>query len=484
MGQMRKLPPIAIIPAAATLLIMAAWLAPASSAHGAPSSQATPTPTAAASPCAPFAEFNAANFSDPTNIDSEWLTLVPGRKLVLKGAVEGRHRRVVFIATDLTKVINGVRTRVMWNRDYQSGRLAASDLAFFAQDDDGNVWNLGKYAEEYENGQFTGAPNTWIAGIADAEAGVHMPGEPEVGGPEYVQGSAPEIDFLDCAKVIAKDEGDALCVPLDCYDHILITEERSPLDAGSGHQRKDHAKDVGIVQITAVEDPEGQTLALIKDTELSENETLWARRRAFALEDRAYEISEVYKDTPPAERLLDPPAPTPGPTPEPSEPTPEPETTPEPSEPPPEPTDPALQAAVLAPTPTPIVAPLRTVPAVALAAFQAPRRAPRSGAGFQSILPSILPSGGGLPGVVSSPIGWIPLGLGLVLLAAYGRSYLHLGARGESQKAKALVPRNNPGVAPGTIASTRREALERQERAYHHRNIHAIPRVKGQPRDD
>jgi hypothetical protein len=484
MGKKRTLPLVCLIPAAATLLIMAAWLAPASPAHGAPTGQSTPTPTVAAPPCAPFAEFDPGSFSDPTNIDNEWFPLVPGRKLVLKGLADGRHHRVVFIATDLTKVINGVRTRVMWNRDYQSGRLVESELAFFAQDDNGNVWNLGKYPEEYENGQFTGAANTWIAGIADAEGGLHMPGEPEVGGPEYLQGIAPEIDFLDCEKVIAKDEGDALCVPLDCYDHILITEERSPLDAGSGHQRKYHAKDVGIVQITSVEDPEGETLALIKDAELRENEKIWARQKAFSLEERAYEISEVYKDTPPAERLLDPPAPTPGPTPEPSEPTPELEPTPEPSEPPPEPSDPALQAAALAPTPTPIVAPLRTVPAVALAAFQAPRRAPRSGGGFQSILPSILPSGGGLPGVVSSPIGWIPLGLGLVLLAAYGRSYLHLGARGESQKAKALVPRNNPGLAPGTIASTRREALERQERAYVRSNTYPMPRAKRQPRDD
>ncbi len=319
MGKVRKLPHLGLIPAAATLLIMAAWLAPASSAHGAPNIQATPTPAAGVPPCAPVAEFDPGNFSDSTNIDNEWLPLVPGNKLVLKGLVDGRHRRVVFIATDLTKVINGVRTIVMWNRDYQSGRLAESELAFFAQDDDGNVWNLGKYAEEYENGQFTGAPNTWIAGIADAEGGVHMPGEPEAGGPEYAQGFAPEIDFLDCAKVISKDEGDPLCVPLDCYDHILITEETSPLDAGSGHQRKYHAKDLGIVQITAVENP-GETLALIRNVELGDNEKLWARQRALALEDRAYEISDVYKDTPPAELVIDPPVATPTPSPEPTEP--------------------------------------------------------------------------------------------------------------------------------------------------------------------
>jgi hypothetical protein len=461
MGKLRKLPLATLIPAAATLLIMAAWLAPARSAHSAPSIQATPTPTVAAPPCAPFAEFDPRNFSDPTNIDNEWLPLVPGSKLVLKGLVDGRHRRVVFIATDLTKVINGVRTTVMWNRDYQSGRLAESELAFFAQDDDGNVWNLGRYVEEYENGQFTGAPNTWIAGIADAEGGVHMPGDPEAGGPEYAQGFAPDIHFLDCAKVISKDESDPLCVPLDCYDHILITEMTSPLDAGSGHQRKYHAKDLGIVQITAVENP-GETLALIRHVELGDNEKLWARQRALALEDRAYEISDVYKDTPPAELVIDPPIATPTPSPEPTEPPgePTPEPTPEPSELTPEPTEPPLPAAALAPTPTPIVAPLRTVPAVALAAFQSPRRAPRPGAGF---LPSILPASGGLRGIASSPIGWMPLGLGLVLLAAYGRTYLHSTAL-KSRNPEAPIVRTDTPLTPSRIASARREALERRER--------------------
>jgi hypothetical protein len=471
MGNMRKLPLVALIPAAATLLIMAAWLAPANSAHAEPSSEVTPTPTASAPGCAPFAEFDPGNFSDPTNIDNEWLPLVPGNKLVLKGLVDGRHRRVVFIATDLTKAINGVRTIVMWNRDYQSGRLAESELAFFAQDDDGNVWNLGKYVEDYENGQFTGAPNTWIAGIADAEAGVHMPGEPEAGGPEYLQGSAPEITLLDCAKVISKDEGGPLCVPLDCYEHILVTEEASPLDAGSGHQRKYHAKDLGIVQITAVENP-GETLALLRHVELGGNEKLWAGQRALALEDRAYEISDVYKDTPPAELVVDPPVATPTPSPEPTEPAAEP--TPEPSEPTPEPTEPPAPAAALAPTPTPIVAPLRTVPAVALVAFQAPRSAPRSVAGF---LPSILPASGGLRGIASSPIGWMPLGLGLVLLAAYGRTYLHSGDV-KSRSAMKPVLRSDIPLTPGRIASERREALERQERAGLRRDVSQTPRVK------
>ena len=43
--------------------------------------------------------------------------------------------------------------------------VAISELAFYAQDDDGNVWYMGQYFEEYEDGELVDAP-TWIAGLA------------------------------------------------------------------------------------------------------------------------------------------------------------------------------------------------------------------------------------------------------------------------------------------------------------------------------
>jgi len=51
----------------------------------------------------------------------------------------------VLTVTDLTKVLNGVRNRVLWDQDFQQGELTESELTFFAQDDGGNVWNLGEY---------------------------------------------------------------------------------------------------------------------------------------------------------------------------------------------------------------------------------------------------------------------------------------------------------------------------------------------------
>jgi hypothetical protein len=80
---------------------------------------------------------------------------------------------VVTTVTDLTKEINGVDTMVVWERDYTEGEEVEAELAFFAQDNDGNVWHMGEYPEEYEDGEFEKAPG-WLAGLKGASAGIAM----------------------------------------------------------------------------------------------------------------------------------------------------------------------------------------------------------------------------------------------------------------------------------------------------------------------
>jgi hypothetical protein len=249
--------------------------------------------------CDRAVHFDGRNFTDPTKIDNKWLPLAPGTQLTLEGSTsEGTHT-VVLSVTDLTKVINGVRSVVLWDRDYQAGQLAESELAFEAQDSRGNVWNLGEYPEEYENGVFLGAPQTWIAGLARATAGIHMLAQPWVGSPSYVQGRAPAIDFLDCGQV--SGSGQSICVPVACYENVLVINEWSPLDPSSGIQVKYYAPGVGNVQIGAVGDPEAETLVLTSLVHLSPGSLAKVRREACKLDERGYRSSEVYGATSPAE---------------------------------------------------------------------------------------------------------------------------------------------------------------------------------------
>jgi hypothetical protein len=285
--------------AALVLLLTSAGAAGASPSHATtPSPAGAPNVTATAS-CDPIVQFDRNDFSNPTKINNKWLPLVPGTQLTLEGSANPgpgiQPHRVVTTITNVTKVINGVRTVVLWDRDYDAGQLAESELAFFAQDNAGNVWNLGEYPEVYEDGKFVGAPDTWIAGLRDAQAGIHMLAMPWVGTPWYLQGSAPNIDFLDCAKVFKM--GQKICVPVNCYDNVLVTAETSPLDQGGGRQLKYHAPVVGIIQVGAVGDPEAETLVLVKLVYLSPHDLAEACKAALKLDKHAYRVSKVYRHT-------------------------------------------------------------------------------------------------------------------------------------------------------------------------------------------
>jgi hypothetical protein len=104
-------------------------------------------------------DFDPANFGDSSTVDNNWFPLVPGAHSVFEGSAidDGQRisRRVITTVTDLTKHINGVDSRVVWERDYSDGQEVEAELVFFAQDKDGNVWHMGEYPEEYEGGSST-----------------------------------------------------------------------------------------------------------------------------------------------------------------------------------------------------------------------------------------------------------------------------------------------------------------------------------------
>jgi hypothetical protein len=255
-------------------------------------------------------DFERAQFDDPTHIDNEWLPLKPGTQFVYEGStfiVDEKRReehRVVFTVTDLTKVIDGIRTLVVWDRDYSGGELVETEIAFHAQDNAGNVWHLGQYPEEYENGKFDKAPG-WIVGQKGAQAGISMKAEPRLGAPSYAQGYAPPpLNWDDRARVYKV--GQKVCVPVDCYENVLVTEEFEPSIPGV-YQLKYYASGVGNIRVgwRGKKQDERETLKLVDLKHLSPEAMAKVRKAAMELDRRAYERnSEVYRDTQPAEHTL------------------------------------------------------------------------------------------------------------------------------------------------------------------------------------
>ena len=108
-------------------------------------------------------DFKRAQFDNSTSITNRWMPLKPGTQRIYEGSaiLEGEKsrsaRRVVSTVTDVGKPIAGVQTLVILEKDYTAGQLGEVSLSFFAQDNAGNVWLLGEYPEEYENGKFADA---------------------------------------------------------------------------------------------------------------------------------------------------------------------------------------------------------------------------------------------------------------------------------------------------------------------------------------
>lgn len=246
--------------------------------------------------------FSPDNFDNPTEITNPWMPLQPGTQYIFEGETEEAGivtpHRVIFTVTDLTKVIDGIESVVIWDRDYSEDVLVETELAFFAQDNDGNVWRMGEYPEVYEKGKLVEAP-AWISGLKGAVAGIMMPAAPSLDAPSYSQGWGPAVDFTDRAQV--DEVGLEICVAYDCFDDVMVTAEFSRSEPNA-FQLKYYSAGIGVIQVGyRGDDATREQLELVEIRDLSADELTEVREMALLLEANAYEISkEVYDQTEPS----------------------------------------------------------------------------------------------------------------------------------------------------------------------------------------
>jgi hypothetical protein len=288
------------------LAVPALLLTASPPAAAADASQAAPAVTIAKT-CSPD-PLRPARFPTTPRIDNRFSPLTPGMQFFLDGVVitpdgVSHPHRIATTVTDLTKVIDGVHTLVIYDVDIQDGVLQEAELFFVAQRSDGSIWTLGEYPEEYDNGTLTGAPSTWIAGIARARAGQAMLADPKLGTPTYLQGFAPKVGFHDCATVF--QTGQRTCVPVGCFNDVLVVDEFAPNDPEGGHQRKFYAPGVGNVRVAAAGGVDPEALELTKSAELCPAAFAAVRSAVLAQDARGYQVSpDVYGTTPRAQRTL------------------------------------------------------------------------------------------------------------------------------------------------------------------------------------
>ena len=245
--------------------------------------------------CGPIPVLNPQSFPASPNVTSSFNPLVPGTQTFLDGVVIDKSgvkhpHRITDTITDLTKVVDGVHTILIYEQDTQDNQLQESELWFGAQDNSGQVWLFGEYPEEYSNGQVTGAPATWLSSVAGAHAGIIMLANPQTGTPTYRQGIAPAVGFEDCATVF--QTGQHQCVTAGCYDNVLVTDEFAPNDPKGGHQRKFYAPGIGTIQVGAAGGVDPETLQLTKTGKLCAAAFSQIRQQAQAQDQRAYTVAK------------------------------------------------------------------------------------------------------------------------------------------------------------------------------------------------
>jgi hypothetical protein len=260
------------------------------------------TPEASAAQVTP-SDFDPADFDPSSPVDNRWFPLTPGTEFVYEGQAlddgELIERKVIATVTDMTKEVAGVRVVVAWERDYTDGELEESELAFWAQDGDGNVWHLGEYPEEYDDGILLKSPG-WIAGEHGARAGIQMMAEPTLGTLSYEQGYAPPpLNWVDRGRTF--DVGVETCVAVDCYEGVLVIEEFERTKPGAS-QLKYYAPGVGNVRVgwRGKNEDEHEELELVSYRRLGGREMEAVRDAVAGLDERAFRRLPGYTTTTPA----------------------------------------------------------------------------------------------------------------------------------------------------------------------------------------
>jgi hypothetical protein len=169
---------------------------------------------------------NPADFT--TRIDNPYWPMKPGARWVYRETdPEGTRQKVVVTVTRKTKKIaNGITARVVHDVVTEKGKPVEKTDDWYAQDKAGNVWYLGEFTKEYENGKFVSTKGSFEAGVDGAQPGVIMPAKPRPGmkyRQEYYAGHAE-----DRGQIVSRREQAE--VPFGHFRRVLMTKDTNPLE--------------------------------------------------------------------------------------------------------------------------------------------------------------------------------------------------------------------------------------------------------------
>ncbi|WUJ69128.1 hypothetical protein OG809_28960 [Kribbella soli] len=193
------------------------------------------------------------------DVTNPWFPLKPRRTLVSVGMKDGKKALDVVDITPRTRVVAGVRTRVVEDRLYLDRVLAERTSDYYAQDRCGNVWYFGEDTAELDShGRVVSTEGSFHAGVDGAQAGVLMQARPQLGRKfrqEWYAGEAEDVFW-------AVERHATITVPFRTFRNALRTVETTALEPGVV-DNKYYVRGIGPVAELSVRGPV-ERLALVK----------------------------------------------------------------------------------------------------------------------------------------------------------------------------------------------------------------------------
>jgi len=187
-----------------------------------------------------FAVDKAALASSGTN---QFFVLAPGFQLVLEGKDGGKSATLTITVLHETKLVDGVETRVVEEREVVGGQLKEVSRNYFAiSRHTSDVFYFGEDVDMFKDGKVSSHEGAWLSGVNGARFGLIMPGTPLLGA-RYYQEIAPKV-AMDRAEVVGL--GEQLETPAGEFTSCLKTEETSAVERG--RENKFYAPGIGLIQ--------------------------------------------------------------------------------------------------------------------------------------------------------------------------------------------------------------------------------------------
>jgi hypothetical protein len=177
---------------------------------------------------------------ESTGTNPYFISLDPGHRLIYEAA---GGATLTVTTLDETKLVDGVTTRVIEEREEANGELTEISRNYFAIDKTTNdLYYLGEDVDTYANGEVNGHPGAWLSGVNGARFGLMMPGQPVVGARFYHE-VAPGV-AMDRAEILSVT--DQVQTPAGTFTDCVHVEETTPLENDVG--QKSYALGVGQIQ--------------------------------------------------------------------------------------------------------------------------------------------------------------------------------------------------------------------------------------------